>query len=231
MSLPWPERGPSVLPWRCYGVATVLLRCCYGVAPLCIPWVSLGYPLGIPWVALVHPLYSREDFGRPTVSPPSLSLALTALVGPLFKRNRIFPCVFSLGRTTDLFRSALLPHLCGSEEFCPAPAPNYFLSLFFDNGPNRIESVRIFQASTPASDGSLREAPAAAQPRQIKPQAEEPFRTSHETELTIQFLRLVNESTGTRDLVRAAVTFTHGLCPDCIRKFYPELEEAGPHTQ
>ena len=23
-------------------------------------------------------------------------------------------------------------------------------------------------------------------------------------------------------------TFTHGLCPDCIKKWYPELEEASP---
>ena len=23
-------------------------------------------------------------------------------------------------------------------------------------------------------------------------------------------------------------TFTHGLCPDCIKKYCPELEEAGP---
>jgi hypothetical protein len=25
--------------------------------------------------------------------------------------------------------------------------------------------------------------------------------------------------------------FTHGLCPDCIKKYYPELEEASLHTQ
>ena len=26
-------------------------------------------------------------------------------------------------------------------------------------------------------------------------------------------------------------TFTHGLCPDCIQKYYPELGEGSLHTQ
>jgi hypothetical protein len=34
-------------------------------------------------------VFSRGDFGGTTVSPPSPWLALTALLGPLFKRNRI----------------------------------------------------------------------------------------------------------------------------------------------
>jgi AmiR/NasT family two-component response regulator len=25
-------------------------------------------------------------------------------------------------------------------------------------------------------------------------------------------------------------TFTHGLCPDCIKRYYPEVENPGPHT-
>jgi signal transduction histidine kinase len=67
----------------------------------------------------------------------------------------------------------------------------------------------MFQGSTPASDGSFGGAPAVAQPRQAQPQADETSRISDEIQITIQFLRLVNESTGTRDLIRAVTTFFH----------------------
>jgi hypothetical protein len=26
-------------------------------------------------------------------------------------------------------------------------------------------------------------------------------------------------------------TFTHGLCPDCTKKYFPDLEEDNPRTQ
>lgn len=63
--------------------------------------------------------------------------------------------------------------------------------------------------SKPANDGPFREPPAAAKPLQAPPQAEATCRLPHETDITVQFLRLVNESTGTRDLIRAATTFFH----------------------
>ena len=62
--------------------------------------------------------------------------------------------------------------------------------------------------SKPTGDGSFREASAAAQP-QATPQAQEASSISSESEITIQFLRLVNESTDMRDLIRAATAFFH----------------------
>jgi PAS domain S-box-containing protein len=67
----------------------------------------------------------------------------------------------------------------------------------------------MFRDSTPTSDGSVRKAAGAVPPRQAQPPAEEASGSSHETEITIQFLRLVNESAGTRDLIRAATAFFH----------------------
>jgi len=58
-------------------------------------------------------------------------------------------------------------------------------------------------------NGLSRKAAAAAQPVQAKPLAEEAGRIVREAEITIQFLRLVNESSGTRSLIRAAAAFFH----------------------
>ena len=63
--------------------------------------------------------------------------------------------------------------------------------------------------SKPTNDGSFKEAPVAAQAGPPQPQAGEASRIAHEAEITIQFLRLVNESTGARDLIRAATAFFH----------------------
>jgi PAS domain S-box-containing protein len=63
------------------------------------------------------------------------------------------------------------------------------------------------QVSKAASDGSSREAPASVPPRYAERQAEETPSILPETEITVQFLRLVNESTGTRELIRAVATF------------------------
>ena len=59
----------------------------------------------------------------------------------------------------------------------------------------------------PASGGSFSEVPTAAQSSQAEPPAGKTARAVDEGEVTIQFLRLVNESTSTRDLVRTATTF------------------------
>jgi hypothetical protein len=90
------------------------------------------------------------------------------------------------------------------------------------------------EGPTQTSGGSFREAPAAGQPRPKQPQAEETSRISRETGITIQFLRLVNESTGTRDLVRAVATFFHqqsGCDAVGVRlqegEDSPDLEEPG----
>jgi signal transduction histidine kinase len=63
--------------------------------------------------------------------------------------------------------------------------------------------------SKPTNDGAFKEAPVAAQAGPPQPQAGEASRIAHEAEITIQFLRLVNESTGARDLIRAATAFFH----------------------
>ena len=63
--------------------------------------------------------------------------------------------------------------------------------------------------SKPTNDGSFKEAPVVAQAGPSQPQAGEASRIAHEAEITIQFLRLVNESTGARDLIRAATAFFH----------------------
>ena len=63
--------------------------------------------------------------------------------------------------------------------------------------------------SKPTNDGSFKEAPVAAQAGPSQPQAGEASRIAHEAEITIQFLRLVNENTGARDLIRAATAFFH----------------------
>jgi PAS domain S-box-containing protein len=63
------------------------------------------------------------------------------------------------------------------------------------------------QVSKPASDGSSGKARAPAATRPAQQQAEAPPGILQETEITVQFLRLVNESTGTRDLIRAVATF------------------------
>ena len=63
------------------------------------------------------------------------------------------------------------------------------------------------QVSKPASDGLSREASAPAQSRHSQGLAKEGPRILHETEITVRFLRLVNESTGTRDLIRSATAF------------------------
>jgi signal transduction histidine kinase len=49
----------------------------------------------------------------------------------------------------------------------------------------------------------------AAPPREAQPPSEALAPAVQESEVTIQFLRLVNESTDTRDLIRAATTFFH----------------------
>ena len=63
--------------------------------------------------------------------------------------------------------------------------------------------------SKPTNDGSFKEAPVVAQAGPSQPQAGEASRIAHEAEITIQFLRLVNENTGARDLIRAATAFFH----------------------
>jgi hypothetical protein len=65
------------------------------------------------------------------------------------------------------------------------------------------------QVSKPASDRPVREAPAAGQPCQAQPQAEETRTIPNVTGITIQFLRLVSETTGTSDLMRAVTTLFH----------------------
>jgi len=64
-------------------------------------------------------------------------------------------------------------------------------------------------ASRPASNGPLREPTARTRTHQAPSRAGATCTIPHEAEITVQFLRLVNESTGTRDLVRAAATFFH----------------------
>jgi PAS domain S-box-containing protein len=63
------------------------------------------------------------------------------------------------------------------------------------------------QVSKPASEGSSRKARAPVQPRHSRRQLKGKPGILRETEITVQFLRLVNESTGTRDLIRAVTTF------------------------
>ena len=67
------------------------------------------------------------------------------------------------------------------------------------------------QRQKSASGSALREASAAAQPRHVQAQAGAPSGVAHETDITVRFLRLVNESTGTRDLIRAVATFFQKL--------------------
>ena len=63
------------------------------------------------------------------------------------------------------------------------------------------------QAPKPANDATFGKASAAALPSHAPLPAGEAPRTSPETDITVRFLRLVNESTGTRDLIRAVTTF------------------------
>jgi len=53
----------------------------------------------------------------------------------------------------------------------------------------------------------LREAPDAAPRRPVRHSAGKAAQALHESEVTIEFLRLVNESAGTRDLIRSVTTF------------------------
>ena len=59
----------------------------------------------------------------------------------------------------------------------------------------------------PANDATFGKDSAAALPCHAPLQGGEAPRTSHEIDITVRFLRLVNESTGTRDLIRAVTTF------------------------
>jgi hypothetical protein len=60
----------------------------------------------------------------------------------------------------------------GTTLMLPASLAYNLLNLFFDNGPNRMKLVHMFQGLTPANDKSFGGAPAAAQPCQAPPQAE-----------------------------------------------------------
>jgi hypothetical protein len=90
----------------------------------------------------------------------------------------------------------------------------------------------MFPVSKPANDGSFRERPAASQPRQALSQTEETSAIYRETGITIQFLPLVNESTYTRDTMRAATAFFQrqsGCDAVCVSlqegEGFPDLEE------
>jgi len=65
------------------------------------------------------------------------------------------------------------------------------------------------QVSKPANDGPVMEAPVAGQPCHAQPQAEGTRTIPNVSEITIQFLRLVSETTRTSDLMRAATTLFH----------------------
>ena len=94
----------------------------------------------------------------------------------------------------------------------PCPKPRDYaviLSSCFNNEPDCITWLRMSPVSKPTNNGPLRETPATGQLHQTQPQAGERLSVFHETEVTIQFLRLVNESTGTRNLIRAATAFFH----------------------
>jgi signal transduction histidine kinase len=61
--------------------------------------------------------------------------------------------------------------------------------------------------SWPTDDGSVRKAPSAARTDGAQPTGEHTLLTARERDITIEFLRLVKESTSTRDLIRAATGF------------------------
>src|ERR1017187_5532325 len=73
------DGGGMEMVWR----YSLVVRSCFARIPL----IFRSYSAHIP---LVLPLYTYANFSRTSVSPPSPGLVLTALLWPLFKRNRIF---------------------------------------------------------------------------------------------------------------------------------------------
>jgi hypothetical protein len=68
--------------------------------PLHFGYISVPNPLNARYPRVTHPLCSCRDLGPTKVSKPSPNVVKTALVGPLFKQNRVLSFAVLRGRST-----------------------------------------------------------------------------------------------------------------------------------